>query len=89
MTYKAIELMTKAELLVELEQNVPQGYWPPRPTRQDKKTLLDICVRARADRIHNAKVIAALRLRKAETARQAAYDAAANAHPLPISGTGQ
>jgi len=50
MTNKPLELMTKAELLIELEQNTPQGYWPPRPTRQDKSTILKACIRARDDR---------------------------------------
>jgi len=40
-----ISKLTKAELLIILE-SVPQGYWPPRPTRQDKRDLVDVVRRA-------------------------------------------
>lgn len=36
---KPLADMTKAELLAEIER-IPQHFWPPRPTRQDKATLV-------------------------------------------------
>ena len=37
----SISSLTKEQLLVVLE-SVPQSYWPPRPTRQTKETLVSI-----------------------------------------------
>lgn len=42
------KLFTKAGLLLTLE-SIPQSYWPPRPTRQDKATLFDAVSRAYRD----------------------------------------
>jgi hypothetical protein len=36
----SISTLTKAQLLAVLE-HAPQQYWPPRPTRQDKDTLVE------------------------------------------------
>jgi hypothetical protein len=82
MAYKPIELMTKAELLMELE-HIPQSYWPPRPTRQNKATIFAACLRARSDRLFEA------RLNSAIYRRQASYEAANARWPLPISGTSE
>jgi len=41
---ECISSLSKADLLVVLE-SVPQSYWPPRPTRQDKKVLVE-CIRS-------------------------------------------
>jgi hypothetical protein len=38
-------MFTKSQLL-QLIEEVPQSYWPPRPTRQDKATLLAVITRA-------------------------------------------
>lgn len=37
--------LTKAQALAVLE-SVPQRYWPPRPTRQDKRTITRAIFRA-------------------------------------------
>jgi hypothetical protein len=36
----SISSLTKSDLLQILEK-CPQRFWPPRPTRQDKATLVD------------------------------------------------
>ena len=41
----SISDLTKAQLLEVLE-HVPQQFWPPRPTRQDKETLVEVVWRA-------------------------------------------
>jgi hypothetical protein len=37
--------LSKPQLLAALERT-PQRYWPPRPTRQDKATLVEAIERA-------------------------------------------
>lgn len=41
----AFEGLTRNQLL-NLMEHVPQRFWPPRPTRQDKSTLQWVVVRA-------------------------------------------
>jgi hypothetical protein len=47
-------LFTKPQLLALLEE-VPQSYWPPRPTRQDKRELFEAIKRAYDDGVFQSE----------------------------------